>query len=62
MDEVAPEKKLKVRKEDFPWINSELRLLKLKRVATSRRYTRTGSRSLLNEFLALANSYEEKLK
>ena len=60
MDKLAPEKKLKVRKDEFPWINSELILLKLKRDATSRRYTRTGSRSLLNEFLVLANLYEEK--
>ena len=60
MNELAPEKKVQARKEEFPWINSELRLLKLKRDATSRRYTRTGSRSLLNEFLALSNLYEEK--
>ena len=60
IDKLAPEKKLNKRKVDYPWINSELKLLRLKRDATSRRYTRTVSRSLLNEFLALANSYEEK--
>ena len=60
MDKLAPEKKLNKRKVDYPWINSELKLLRSKRDATSIRVTRTGSRNLLNEFLALAKSYEEK--
>ena len=60
IDELAPEKQLNSRKYEYPWINPELRLLRSKSDATSRRYARTGCRNLLNEFMALANSYEEK--
>ena len=38
----------------------EIRLLKSKRDATSRRYQRTGSRQLLNKFLELAKTVEEQ--
>ena len=60
IDKLAPEKKLNIKKSNYPWIDSELRLLRAKRDAISRRYTRTGSPKLLNEFLSLAKSFEEK--
>ena len=56
---LAPEKTMKLQKTKYPWLNSELRLLRSKREATSRRYQRTGSSKLLGEFLSLANTYEE---
>ena len=60
IDVLAPEKTLKPEKAKCPWLNIELLLLKSKRDATSRRYSRTGSKQLLNEFLSLANKYEEQ--
>ena len=60
IDKLAPDKKLKSHKSNYPWINSELRVLRSKRDATSRRYARTHCRRLLNEFLTLSNSFEEK--
>ena len=62
IDILAPDKIIKPQKIKYPWLNPELRLLKSKRDATSRRYHRTGSSRLLNEFLSLANSYEEKFE
>ena len=60
IDELAPNKSLRPLKAKYPWINPELRLLKSKCDATSRRYHRTGCRKYLNEFLSLANEYEEQ--
>ena len=60
IDTLAPDKIMTVRKNNYPWMNTELRLIKSKRDATKRRYDRTGSRPLLNEFLSLAKSYEEQ--
>ena len=60
IDILSPDKTLRPEKVKIPWLNSELRLLKSKRDATSRRYNRTGSKKYLNEFLLLANEYEEQ--
>lgn len=60
IDLLAPDKTLKPEKTKYPWLNEELRLLKSKRDANSRRYRRTGCKQLLNEFLFLANKYEEQ--
>ena len=60
INKLAPDKKSNLRKNKYPWINKDLRLLRSKRDATSRRYSRTGLPALLNEFLSLANAYEEK--
>ena len=56
----APDKKLSPGKAKYPWVNTDLRLLRSKRDATSRRYPRTSLPALLDEFLALAKAYEEK--
>ena len=53
IDTLVPDKTIDQRKSKYPWINSELRLLKSKRDSTNRRYKRTGSRTLLKEFLKL---------
>ena len=60
IDMLAPEKSIRPGKVKYPWLISDLRLLKSKRDSTSRRYQRTGSRELLNEFLILANIFEEQ--
>ena len=60
IDTLAPDITINPRKPRLPWINSDLRLIKSKRDATSRRYHRTGSRKLLDEFLELADSYEKQ--
>ena len=60
IDTLAPDKTINLRKTKYPWINSELRLLKSKLDATDRRYCRTGSRHLLDELLSLSRSYEEQ--
>ena len=60
MDTLAPDKTINLRKTKYPWINSELRLLKSKLDATDRRYCETGSPHLLDELLALTRSYEEQ--
>ena len=60
IDELAPDKTSRPLKAKYPWINSELRLLKSKCDATNRRYHRTGRRKYLNEYLSLANEYEEQ--
>ena len=62
IDLLAPDKTMKPQKNNYPWLNTELRLLKSKRDATNRRYHRTGSQYILNEFLVLANTYEEQFK
>ena len=62
IDTLALEKTISSRKSDYPWMNSDLRLLKSKCEATNRRYRRTSSRTLLDEFLALTRSYEDKLE
>ena len=62
IDKLAPDKKLNINKSNYPWIDSELRLLRNKRDATSRRYSRTGSRKLLNEFLTLVNHLKRNLR
>ena len=53
IDIFAPDKKLNFSKTKYPWINTDLRLLRSKQDATSRRYSRTG-------LPALAKAYEEK--
>ena len=60
IDILAPDKTINQRKSNYPWMNSELRLLKSKRDSTNRRYKRTGSRTLLDEFLKFADLYEER--
>ena len=51
-----PEKTFKPRKHVPPWLNAELRLLILKRDATNRRHSRTGSRQILAELIDLDNT------
>ena len=62
MNTLAPEKTFKPRKYALPWLNADLRLLISKRDATNRRYSRIGSRQLLDELLELAITCEEKCK
>ena len=57
---LAPEKTFESRKHAPPWLNAKLRLLIVKRDATNRRYSRTGSRQLLDEHIDLANTCKEK--
>ena len=61
IDSLAPDKKLNIKKKSlYSWIDTKLKLLISKRDAIRRCYERTGSRQLLNEYLALAKSTEEK--
>ena len=60
LNSLAPDKTVNPRKELCPWINTELQLLISKRNATSKRYQRTGSRQLFNEYLELATEIENK--
>ena len=60
INHLAPEKQLKPKKALYPWVDTDLKLLISKRDATCRRYERTDSRQLLDEYLTLADLTERK--
>ena len=60
IDQLAPEKTIDPRKSLPPWITTKIRLLRSKRDATGRRYGRTGSRQLVDEFLELVTTIEDR--
>ena len=57
---LAPDKTLNPKKSLYPWIDTEIKLIISKRNATRKRYERTDSRQLFNEYLKLANLVETK--
>lgn len=60
IDKLAPEKVLRMRRNNFPWMNDHIKMLQRKTEATYKRHRRTQDPELYKQFVELRRNTEEE--